>query len=130
MVMRAYFFLIMWKDYLDQCSNFHSGKWYSFSKSCISIQSWKIFTSLAESMVLLIIAYRDFYTNFPFFLWEHRTEAIEHIFGLARQIVPDFTYYEFYKIANRVMYRDKLLRLENLTNNQEKTYAQGTIYKI
>ena len=81
-------------------------------------------------MVLLIIAYRDFYTNFPFFPWEHGTEAIEHIFGLARQIVPDFTYYEFYKIANRVMYRDKLLRLENLTNNQEKTSAQGTVYKI
>jgi len=65
--MRAYFFLIMWKKYLDRCSDLHSGKWYSFSKSCISIQSWKIFTSLAESMVLLIIAYRDFYSNFPFF---------------------------------------------------------------
>jgi len=81
-------------------------------------------------MVLLIIAYQDFYTNFPFFPWKHETKTIEHIFGLARQIVSDFTYYEFYKIANRVMYRDKLLRLKNLTNNQKKTSAQGTVYKI
>ncbi|GBB90981.1 hypothetical protein RclHR1_18060001, partial [Rhizophagus clarus] len=71
-----------------------------------------------------------YYSNFPFFPWEHGTEAIEHIFGLARQIVPDFTYYEFYKIVNRVMYRDKLLRLENLTSNQGKTLAQGYIFDI
>ena len=81
-------------------------------------------------MVLLIIAYRDFYSNFSFFPWEHRTEAIEHIFGLARQIVPDFTYYEFYKIVNRVMYRDKILQLKKLVNNQEKTSAQGMHYAM
>jgi len=39
MVMRAYFFLLMWKDYLERCSSFHSDKWYSFSKSCILSQS-------------------------------------------------------------------------------------------
>jgi hypothetical protein len=125
MVMRAYFFLLMWKEYLERCSNLHSSKWYSFSRSCISLQSWKIFISLAESMVLLIIAYRNFYSNFPFFPWEHGTEAIEHMFGIARQIVPDFSYYEFYKIVNRVMYRDKILRVENLINNRDKTSAQG-----
>ncbi|GBB90983.1 hypothetical protein RclHR1_18060003 [Rhizophagus clarus] len=103
MAMRAYFFLIMWKEYLIQCT---------------------------ESIVLLIIVYQDYYSNFPFFPWEHGTEAIEHIFGLARQIVPDFTYYEFYKIVNRVMYRDKLLRLENLTSNQGKILAQGYIFDI
>ncbi|GES78083.1 hypothetical protein GLOIN_2v1766725 [Rhizophagus clarus] len=93
----------MWKEYLIQCSNLHSDKWYSFSKSCISIQSWKIFISLAESIVLLIIVYRDYYSNFPFFSWEH---------------------------VNRVMYRDKLLRLENLTSNQGKISAQGYIFDI
>ena len=76
-------------------------------------------------MVLLIIAYRNFYSNFPFFPWEHGTEAIEHMFGIARQIVLDFSYYEFYKIVNRVMYRDKILRVENLINNRDKTSAQG-----
>ena len=64
-------------------------------------------------MVLLIIAYQDFIQILHFFhVWEHGTKVIEYIFGLTRQIVPDFSYYEFYKIANRVMYRDKLLRLE------------------
>ena len=47
------------------------------------------------------------------------------MFGIARQIVPDFSYYEFYKIINKVMYRDKILRFENLINYQDKTSAQG-----
>lgn len=94
------------------------------------MQSFKIFTSLAESMVLLILTYRKYYSTFPFFPWKHGTEAIEHVFGLARQIVPDFTYYEFYKIINKVMYRDKILRLENLINHQDKTSAQGIIIFI
>ena len=71
-------------------------------------------------MLLIILAYRKYYSNFPFFSWEHGTEAIE-------QIVSDFTYYEFYKIINKVMYRDKILRLENLINHQDKTSAQGII---
>ncbi|CAJ0836624.1 19587_t:CDS:2 [Entrophospora sp. SA101] len=81
MVMRAYFFLNVWKEYLNNCANIYSQKWYSFNKSCISIHSWKIFGSLAESMVLLVLAYRNYYSNYPFLLWEHGTESIEHLFA-------------------------------------------------
>ena len=130
MVMRCYFFLQMWKEYLSQCHDIYQNKWYLISKTCISMQSFKIFTSLAESMLLIILAYRKYYSNFPFFPWEHGTEAIEHVFGVARQIVSDFTYYEFYKIINKVMYRDKILRLENLINYQDKTSAQDILLYI
>ena len=125
MAIRCYFFLQIWREYLLQCNDIYPKKWYLISKTCISMQSFKIFTNLAESLLLLILAYRKFYSNFPFFPWKHDTEAIKHVFGYARQIVPDFTYYEFYKIINKVMYRDKILRLENLINYQEKTSAQG-----
>ncbi|POG78531.1 uncharacterized protein OCT59_007391 [Rhizophagus irregularis] len=128
--MRCYFFLQMWKEYLLQCNEIYQNKWYLISKTCISMQSFKIFTSLAESMLLLILAYRKYYLTFSFFSWEHGTKAIEHVFGLARQIVLDFTYYEFYKIINKVMYRDKILKLENLINHQDKTSAQGYIFDI
>ncbi|CAB4483672.1 unnamed protein product [Rhizophagus irregularis] len=71
MVMRCYFFLQMWKEYLLQCNEIYQNKWYLISKTCISMQSFKIFTSLAESMLLLILAYRKYYSTFPLILWEH-----------------------------------------------------------
>src|ERR1043165_8355632 len=123
MAMRAYFFLHAWKNYIDQCAILHSTKWYNMNKSCISIQSFNIFCSLAESLVLLILAHRDYYSNYPFFPWEHGTEALEHLFGIARQLTPDFSYYELYKILNRIQYRDNILRNENISNIQEKKSA-------
>lgn len=125
MAMRAYFFLCAWKNYIDQCAILHSAKWYNISKSCISTQSFNIFCSLAESLVLLIISYRDYYSNHPFFPWEHGTEALEHLFGIARQLVLDFSYYELYKILNRVQHRDNILRSENISDIQEKKSASG-----
>ena len=56
MAMRAYFFLHAWKNYINQCAILHSAKWYNMNKSCISTQSFNIFCSLAESLVLLILA--------------------------------------------------------------------------
>ncbi len=88
--------------------------------SCILTQSFNIFCSLAESLVLLILAHRDYYPNYPFFPWEYGTEALEHLFGIARQLMLDFSYYELYKILNRVQYRDNILRSENISNIQEK----------
>ena len=67
-------------------------------RSFISLQSYNIFTSLAETLVLLIIAHRDYYTDYPLLPWEHGTEALEHVFGIARQLVPDFTAYKFFKV--------------------------------
>ena len=125
MAMRAYFFLDIWKDYIEKVGHCHSEQWYSCHHSFISHQSYNIFKSLAESLVLLILAHRDFYASFPLLPWEHGTEALEHVFGIARQIVPDFTFYEFYKIIRRVMSHDKILREGNFTFSQEKTVVSG-----
>ncbi|CAH1769298.1 2901_t:CDS:2, partial [Entrophospora sp. SA101] len=104
MVMRAYFFLNVWKEYLNNCANIYSQKWYSFNKSCISIQSWKTFGSLAEYMVLLVLAHRNYYSNCPFLPWEHDITKITHC--------------------------DKILRQENLTQTSEKSSAEGYIFDI
>ncbi|CAG8745743.1 19486_t:CDS:10, partial [Dentiscutata erythropus] len=56
------------------------------------------------------------------------TEALEHLFGIARQLMPDFSYYELYKILNRVQYRDNILRSENILDTQEKKSASGYIF--
>src|SRR6266498_2183664 len=128
MAMRAYFFLSTWKNYIEQCAILHSAKWYSMNKSCISSQNFNIICSLAESLVLLILVHRDFYPSYPFFPWEHGTEALEHLFGIARQLMPDFSYYELYKILSRVQHRDNILRSENISNIQEKQSASGKLY--
>ncbi|PKY35084.1 hypothetical protein RhiirB3_455442 [Rhizophagus irregularis] len=97
MVMRAYFFLQYWKTFINKAHLEVSAKWYSYMRSFISLQSYNIFTSLTESLILLIIAHRDYCSNYPLLLWEHGTEVLEHVFGIARQLVPDFTTYKFFK---------------------------------
>ena len=125
MVMRAYFFLNFWKSYIEKASEKTSKEWYSTTRSFISIQSYHIFKSLAESLVLLIILHRDYYEDYPLLPWEHGTEALEHVFGLARQLIPDFTAYEFFKILRRVMHCDKILRTGDFGMKKEKVSATG-----
>ncbi|PKB98440.1 hypothetical protein RhiirA5_251705, partial [Rhizophagus irregularis] len=56
----------------------------------ISIQSYDIFISMAESLIMLVKIYQDFYLDYPLFLWEYGTEALKHIFGISRQVIADF----------------------------------------
>ena len=62
MVLRAYFFLNIWKNYIERCSIQYSTKWYNLQKSFISIQSYDIFISIIESLVMLIIVYHKYYS--------------------------------------------------------------------
>ncbi|GBB86238.1 hypothetical protein RclHR1_12680004 [Rhizophagus clarus] len=57
MAMRGYFFLKMWAEYIENAGQLYDSK-FSISKNFISSQSFKIFTSLAESLILLIISHR------------------------------------------------------------------------
>ncbi|RGB25060.1 hypothetical protein C1646_603762, partial [Rhizophagus diaphanus] len=90
--MRAYFFLNFCKSHIEK-----TGK--NTSNEC-----YHIFKSLTEFLVLLIISHRNYYEDYLLLPWEHRTETLEHVFRLARQVVPDFTAYEFFKILRRVMH--------------------------
>ena len=44
--------------------------------------------------------------------------------------MPDFSYYELYKILNRVQHRNNILRSENISNIQEKKSASGELRLI
>jgi hypothetical protein len=81
-------------------------------------------------LVLLILAHRNYYSNYPFFPWEYCIEALEHLVGIARQLIPDFTYYELYKIISRVQHRDNILCSENISDIQEKKSAAGKLYNF
>ncbi|CAB4446643.1 unnamed protein product [Rhizophagus irregularis] len=126
MAMRGYFFLNMWAEYIESANQLYSSI-FSISKNFISPQSFKIFTSLAESLILLIISHREFYSLYSLYPWEHGIEAIEHLFGISRQITNDFSFYEFFKIQQRVAYRDKIIR-QGIQIQKEKTSASGYIF--
>ncbi|CAJ0767631.1 10340_t:CDS:2, partial [Entrophospora sp. SA101] len=130
MVLRAYFFLNTWKNYVECCSIHYSKKWYSLQKSFISIQSYDIFISMAESLIMLIIAHREYYSLFPLFPWEHGTEGLEHIFGISRRILPDFNFNEFFKIQQRVSYRDKIARAGIIDTSKDHNSAAGYVFDI
>ncbi|EGG02837.1 uncharacterized protein MELLADRAFT_90699 [Melampsora larici-populina 98AG31] len=52
---------------------------------------FKIFSSLPESLLALIISHRQYYPEYPLCPWKHGTEPVEHIFGWMRVIAPRFT---------------------------------------
>ncbi|RIB25476.1 hypothetical protein C2G38_1956345 [Gigaspora rosea] len=130
MALRAYFFLNMWKKYIECCIIKYSTKWYNLQKSFISSQSFDIFISMVESLVMLVIAHREYYSQFPLLPWEHGTEALEHIFGISRRILPDFNFYEFFKIQQRVSFRDKISRAGLIDTSRDRNSAAGYIFDI
>ncbi|PKC00897.1 hypothetical protein RhiirA5_298882 [Rhizophagus irregularis] len=128
MAMRGYFFLNMWIEYIEDSSKLYNSM-FSIAKNFISPQSFKIFTNLAKSLILLIISHREFYSSYPLYPWEHGTEAIEHVFGISRQITNDFSFYEFFKIQQRIAYQNKIIR-QNMQIQKEKTSASGKLINI
>lgn len=86
---RCYFFLRRWHAYLLERQLDSSGL-MSTERNGISHQSHKIPLQLAESLLALIIAHRDYYPKFPFLPWKHGTEACEHIFGWMRALLANF----------------------------------------
>ena len=85
---------------------------------------------MAESLVMLIMVHREYYPNYLLFLWKYGTEALEHIFGISRQVIADFNFYEFYKIQKRVMYWDKITRAGLINTSKDHTSAEGKNFII
>jgi hypothetical protein len=85
MVLRAHFFVEMWEKFLKV-----SG--YSKLKHFVSQQCEDITDILIKGFMRLVYIYRDNVEGKPPLLpWLLLTEVIEHIFGLCRQIIKDFT---------------------------------------
>ncbi|KAF9236407.1 hypothetical protein BU15DRAFT_76980 [Melanogaster broomeanus] len=98
---------------------------YSTTRSFISPSSFHIFNRLCDSLVLLALAYSNWYPNHPFCPWLLGTEFVEHFFGLARTFLPNFAYAELLKMVQNVMVRQKLLLNSNFREVREKESAAG-----
>jgi hypothetical protein len=127
MSMTAFFFLRFWREHVINMSKKYPD-FVSVSKNFLSDQSFAIFTSLAESMVLLVKAHRDYYTNYPFLPWMHGSEACEHFFGVARQINSDFNYAELLQLVPKISQCAKALRAKGIISEKEKSVREGKLF--
>ena len=125
-VLCARFWLSFWRDHIVGLAE-EFPDLYSTSRSFISSQSFHIFNRLCDSMVLLVLAYAKFYPDIPFCPWLLGTEFIEHFFGLARTLLPDFTYAELVKMVQNVMVRQCLLLTDRFREKQRNDSAAGYV---
>ena len=125
-VLRARFWLSFLRDHIV-CLAEEYPDLYSTSRSFISPQSFHIFNRLCDSMVLLVLAYAKFYPDIPFCPWLLGTEFVEHFFGLARTLLPDFTYAELLKMVQNVMVRQRLLLTDRFREQQRNDSAAGYV---
>ncbi|KAI0027281.1 hypothetical protein K488DRAFT_62043 [Vararia minispora EC-137] len=86
MALRARFVLMAWFAHTEKHPH------HQTSIQFISRESFDIFLTLCDSLLQLIIVYRQVYPTHPLLPWLHLTEVCEHIFGMLRQLKTDFTY--------------------------------------
>ncbi|KAF8161385.1 hypothetical protein B0H34DRAFT_796185 [Crassisporium funariophilum] len=125
--LRARFWLHYWHRHIENLST-HLPDLYSVSRSFISPASFQIFNRLCDTLILLALAYSLYYPDIPFCPWLFGTEFVEHFFGIARQLLPNFSYAEFLKIVQHTMVRQRILESGILKSKRERDSASGYIF--
>ncbi|ETW79465.1 hypothetical protein HETIRDRAFT_306089, partial [Heterobasidion irregulare TC 32-1] len=100
MVLRAHFFMEAWEDFLDSAG-------YQKGKHLLSHEACDIIRFATRALLQLIIIYRDYFdgTVYPLLPWLLSTATCEHVFGICRQIVKDFTLEEFHYMVPKLNVR-------------------------
>ncbi|KAJ7714729.1 hypothetical protein B0H16DRAFT_1807499 [Mycena metata] len=125
-VLRARFFLHFWRAHIIRMSVEYPDL-HSVARSFITTPSFHIFNRLCDSLLLLVIIYARRYPNQPFCPWLHGTEFVEHFFGLARMMLPNFTWAEFIKLVQHVMVRQKILLSGSFKERRERNARLGYV---
>ena len=123
MATTGYFFLHLWR-FINTLHQKYSD-FISIKQNFLADQSFAIFTSLCESMILLVKAHRDYYSQIPFLPWLHGSESCEHFFGVARQINSDFDFVELIQMLSKISQYAKALRNGKLSFNKERSVREG-----
>ena len=66
-------------------------------------QTYSSLIQCCEAIVMLIHCHAKYYHEVPLCTWLHGTEALEHLYGIARQILPDFTVLDFKQMMPKIM---------------------------
>jgi hypothetical protein len=95
MVLRARYFFELWEKFIDVGG-------YSKQKHYVSPQCAKIVKILIDGFLQLVAIYRRYGGKYPLLPWLHCTEAVEHVFGMCRQIIKDFTMIDFHRMIPKL----------------------------
>jgi hypothetical protein len=119
MVLRAQFFLEMWQKFLVVAK-------YPQAKHYISQQCADIADILIKGFLKLVIIYRDHVPGSPpLFPWLLTTEVVEHVFGLCRQIVKDFTEKNFKDMLPKLFIKIREAMFSSRTSDGK---ARASVY--
>ena len=99
LALRALFFMEMWEQFLDTVG-------YPKAKHFLSHEACDITRFLIHGLLQLIFVYWDLLDDvYPLLPWLLSTEVCEHVFGLCRQIVKDFTDMDFIYMIPKLFIR-------------------------
>ena len=125
-VLRAHFWLHFWREHILAMIQIYPDL-YSLQRSFISPASFHIFNHLCDTLVLLVIAHAQYYPDQAFCPWLYGTDFVEHFFGLACMILPNFTYGELLKMVQNIMVRQRILLSGKFKEKREKQSGVGYI---
>lgn len=102
MIMCSFFFLRQWKCFVEHMSIVVGFKMISTARNFLAPQTYGTLLKLCENSVMLIISHAKYHADVPLCLWLHGTEPLEHLFGICRQILPDFTLLDFKQMLPKI----------------------------
>ena len=99
MLLRSMFFMEGWEEFISKAK-------YQTSKNFISREYRDILKILISGFIQLIIIHRDLLDDvYAFLPWLHSTEVCEHLFGIMRSILMDFTMLDVVYMVPKLLVR-------------------------
>lgn len=99
MLLRSMFFMEGWEEFISRAN-------YQSSKHFVSHEYRDILKILISGFMQLIIIHRDLLDDvYAFLPWLHSTEVCEHLFGIMRSILKDFTMLDFVYMVPKLLIR-------------------------
>ncbi|KAJ3743240.1 hypothetical protein DFH05DRAFT_1536253 [Lentinula detonsa] len=122
-LLRSRYFIDMLQQFIDKIPC------YKPHQHFISREAFDIISFLINGLISLIIIHRDHHPHIPLLPWLHSSEACEHVFGLARQIIKDFTMLDFYQMVPKLLVCVREAAFDsNLSQRNEEMKARASGY--
>ncbi|EIW73938.1 hypothetical protein CONPUDRAFT_78411 [Coniophora puteana RWD-64-598 SS2] len=101
------------------------------SRIFLSLQTFWFIDASCDAFIKLLITHREHYPHVPFLPWQHGFLPLEKLFGIARQLMPNFSYVEFLNILRQIEIRQQsLLHLAQNGVHKHRGKMQGYVHDI
>ena len=128
MIMGSYFFVKRWREFILEMSQSVGYNMVTMNRNFLASQTYNSIMQLCESSFMLIYCHAQHYPSIPLCTWLHSTEAVEHLFGLARQILPDFSLLEFQQVIPKIKRMMKIWVKESVHGFEQTSHWSNSGY--